>query len=243
MMLACDELRFGYEGFERLIDGIRGAGYDFVKFESTPSSARIFRLRFDVDISPTPTVVLGDILRRRNLPATFLFQLNSETYCIFSSRVLDTIDELRQQGHAVGLHIDSSIFSIDEAQIATTIDWFSACCRKIDAVVSFHRPDASVLGRRYARFRNTYSSEFFDAEHYLSDSRRSLCFVKRLNQWLAEGRTPIQLLLHPEWWERNADAGAIWTALRARRLAELEDYVTVNFRKVFAQIMKEHQAP
>jgi hypothetical protein len=50
-------------------------------------------------------------------------------------------------------------------------------------------------------------------------------------------------LLHPEWWERNADAGAIWTALRARRLAELEDYVTVNFRKVFAQIMKEHQAP
>lgn len=27
-MFACDELRFGYEGFERLIDGIRGAGYN-----------------------------------------------------------------------------------------------------------------------------------------------------------------------------------------------------------------------
>src|SRR5208337_3541750 len=102
MMFACDELRFGYEGFERLIDGVRGAGYDFVKFESTPSSARIFRLRFDVDISPTPTVVLGDILRRRNLPATFLFQLISLLNILRPPRVLDTIDELRQQGHAVG---------------------------------------------------------------------------------------------------------------------------------------------
>jgi hypothetical protein len=244
MMLACDELRFGYEGFERLIDAVLGAGYEFVRFDAAPSPiARIFRLRFDVDISPTPTLVLGDILRRRALSATFLFQLNSETYCIFSSSVLDTIGELRRQGHAVGLHIDSSIFSVDEAHIAATIDWFSTCSRKIDAVVSFHRPDASVLGRRYTRFRNTYSSEFFDTEHYLSDSRRSLDFAKCLSYWLAEGRTPIQLLLHPEWWESHVDIESIWTTLRARRLAELEDYVIVNFSKVFSQILKKHQAP
>ncbi len=182
-MLAGDELRFGYDGFGRLIDAVLGAGYTFARFDAAPPpTGRIFRLRFDVDISPTPTPVLGDMLRRRGLCATFLFQLNSETYCIFSTKVLDTIGELRQQGHAVGLHIDSSIFSVDEAQIAMTIDWFSTCCRKIDAVVSFHRPNASVLGRHYTRFQNTYSSEFFDNEHYLSDSRRSLCFAKRLSQ-------------------------------------------------------------
>ncbi len=240
-MLACHELCFGYEGFEHLIDTVLGAGYTFVRFDATPPpTARIFRLRFDVDISPAATLVLGDILRRRALSATFLFQLNSETYCIFSSRVLDTIGALRRQGHAVGLHIDSSIFSVDEAHIAATIDWFSKCCRKIDTVVSFHRPDASVLGRRYSRFQNTYSSEFFDSEHYLSDSRRSLNFAEHLRHWLAEGRTPIQLLLHPEWWETPADLESIWNTLRARRLAELEDYVIANFRKVFSRILKKH---
>jgi hypothetical protein len=234
-----NELQFGNEGFEQLIDTVLAAGYTFARFDiPATSSGRIFRLRLDVDISPTAALALGDILTRRGLPATFLFQLNTETYCIFSSRVLDSISELRRQGHAVGLHIDSAVFNVDEAHIAATIDWFSKCCRTIDAVVSFHRPDASVLGRRYNAFQNAYASEFFDPEHYLSDSRRSLAFAARLSQWLAEGRTPIQLLLHPEWWETPADADSIWNTLRARRMAELEDYVAVNFRKVFSHILK-----
>jgi len=239
MMPAPLELRFGNDGFEHLIDGVLAAGYTFARFDIPPApSHRIFRLRFDVDISPTAALPLAEILRARGATATFLFQLNSETYCIFSDRVLDSITALRTQGHAVGLHIDSSVFKVDEAQIAATLDWFSACCRTIDPVVSFHRPDASVLGRQYSRFKSAYSAEFFDAEHYLSDSRRSLDFTAALGRWLDEGRTPIQLLLHPEWWETPADADGIWNILRARRMAELEEYVTVNFRKVFSPILK-----
>jgi hypothetical protein len=238
-VLAPLELRFGNEGFEQLIDRVLAAGYAFARFDvPPPRSHRIFRLRFDVDISPTATLALADMLGRRGATATFLFQLNSETYCIFSGGVLDTITALRTQGHAVGLHIDSSVFKVEEAPIAATLDWFSACCRPIDPVVSFHRPDANVLGRQYSKFKSAYSAEFFDAEHYVSDSRRSLDFTAALGQWLAEGRTPIQLLLHPEWWESCADADGIWNNLRARRMAELEEYVTVNFRKVFSPVLK-----
>ena len=238
-MLAPHELRFGNEGFEHLIDTVLAAGYSFARFDIPPlPAARIFRLRFDVDISPSATLALADVLRRRGVSATFLFQLNSETYCIFSRRVLDAISELRRQGHAVGLHIDSSAFSVEESHIAATVGWFSTCCRTIDPVVSFHRPDTSVLGRRYSGFHSAYSSEFFDADHYLSDSRRSLDFATHLRQWLVEGRTPIQLLLHPEWWETHADVGAIWNTLRARRMADLEEYVAANFRKVFSHILK-----
>jgi hypothetical protein len=239
-MLTGADLRFGYEGFERMIDAILAARYGFARFDRAPPAiSRICRLRFDVDISPASTLVLGDILQRRSLPATFLFQLNCETYCIFASRILDTIDELRRQGHAVGLHIDSAVFGADEERIAMTIEWFSTCCRRIDNVVSFHRPDMTVLGRRYAKFQNTYAAEFFDVERYLSDSRKSLEFINPLRQWLDEGRTPLQVLLHPEWWESDAEAETVWNTLRARRLAELEDYVTVNFRKVFAPILQD----
>ena len=242
-MLVPHELRFGNQGFEHLIDTILSAGYTFGRFDlPPPPSPRIFRLRFDVDISPPAVLPLADILNRRGLPATFLFQLNTETYCIFSSRVLDSINELRRQGHAVGLHIDSSVFAVDEAQIAATLDWFATCCRTIDPVVSFHRPDASTLGRHYSRFKSAYSTEFFDADHYLSDSRRSLDFVPHLGRWLREGRTPIQLLLHPEWWETSAGADDVWNTLRIRRMAELEEYVTVNFRKVFAHMLKARNA-
>jgi hypothetical protein len=238
-MLASHEVRFGNDGFERLIDAISAAGYIFARFDvAPPASKSIVRLRFDVDISPAATLNLADILRRRGAAATFLFQLNSETYCIFSRQVLDNISELRGQGHAVGLHIDSSIFCVDESHIAATLDWFSTCCREVDRVVSFHRPDSGVLGRHYASFKSAYSAEFFEAERYLSDSRRSLDFVGRLGEWLDEGRTPIQLLLHPEWWETPLDVDGIWNALRRRRMAELEDYVAANFRKVFSPVLK-----
>ena len=168
------EPRFGPELFEAIIGRILAAGYAFARFDRPAPAGRVLRLRFDIDISPPAALLLGDILARRGLPATFLVQLNAETYGAFAPDVLAGIDRLRGQGHAVGLHIDQALIGEDEDRIAATLDWFCACIRPIDRVVSFHRPTPGVLGRRYSRFVSAYASGFFDPERYLSDSRRSL---------------------------------------------------------------------
>ena len=229
---------FGPATFEAIVKDVLAAGYTFARFDRPPGNAsRVCRLRFDVDISPLAALRLGEILHGNDVAATFLFQINAGTYSVFSAPVLDAIDTLRGQGHAVGLHIDQSLLGEDEAAISATLDWFSTCCRPIDRVVSFHRPGPTVLGRTYAGFASTYASEYFDSESYLSDSRRSMEFRSRLATWLTEGRSPMQLLLHPEWWEPLDDVQTIWESLRARRLAELEDYVLKNFSKVFTGVI------
>jgi hypothetical protein len=193
-------------------------------------------LRFDVDISPINARVLGRLAAAQGWPASFLFQLNAETYNALGPATLDTIRELRSLGHCVGLHIDQRLSGEDEAPIARTLAWFRRCVVPIEPVVSFHRPTASVLGRSYRRFASAYAPEAFAPERYLSDSRRSLAFVPTLRAWLAQGRSPIQLLLHPEWWQESEGVEAIWQEVRARRARELESYLVENFNKVFGHL-------
>ena len=229
---------FGPALLAELVREIQEAGYEFVRFDQPCTAPKSLYLRWDVDISPAGAMQAGELLHQHSVAANFFFQFNAETYSGFSKPVLDGIDRLRGQGHAVGLHFDQELLGEDEEILSCTLDWFHQCCRKIDRMVSFHRPTPSVLGRDYGRFLSTYSSQFFDPERYLSDSRRSLDFRPRLSQWLAQGRTPLQLLLHPEWWEPFDNATAIWKHLRQRRQAELEAYVLKAFAKVFTPVLE-----
>ncbi len=213
------------------------AGYSFARFDRVPAHGKVLFLRHDVDISPRNMLLLGRLAREQGVASNVFFQLNAETYNIFSDEVLDIMRTLRAAGHCVGLHIDEVRFGADEGVIRRTIDWFSSCVTPVDDVISFHRPSAAVLGRHYGSFINAYDPRFFTPDAYLSDSRRSLAFLPTLAEWLGSGRPRIQLLLHPEWWTGINDDLGIWTELRARRQYELEQYLTTNCRKVFGHVV------
>jgi hypothetical protein len=223
--------------FSDIVLAAKTAGYAFARFDRAPSAGKRFFLRHDVDISPRAARLLGQLAQQQGAAANFFFQLNAETYNIFSDEVLGIMRDLRAGGHCVGLHIDQARFGEDEAAIRRTVDWFSSCVTPIDEAVSFHRPSAAVLGKRYGAFLNAYDPRFFNPESYLSDSRRSLAFLPKLADWLAAGRPLIQLLLHPEWWSGIDDEAGVWTELRARRQHELAQYVTTNFAKVFHHVV------
>lgn len=235
MSLTSTSVRFGPALLHDIITQVEERGYRFARFDqSTSAGEKWLRLRWDVDISPAGAFSVGKLLHQRGVQASFCFQLNAETYNLLTRPILDGLAELRDLGHAVGLHLDQNLLGEDEQVLSRTLDWFDQCCQKVDRLVSFHRPSATVLGKRYESFINTYAEEFFSSECYLSDSRRSLDFLPRLLDWLKEGRTPLQLLLHPEWWEPFEDARAVWKNLRQRRLQELENYVKSSFSKVFS---------
>jgi hypothetical protein len=214
------------------------SGYSFVRVDREATSGRKeFYLRHDVDISPACALRLGEIAAEEGVTSSFFFQLNAETYGLFCQRSLMIVRRLRSMGHCVGLHMDENLIGADSEKVLNTLQWFNACCEPVDMAVSFHRPSPAVLGKDFAGFASGYSSLVWGPDKYLSDSRRSAEFHPRLIEWLAEGRTPIQLLLHPEWWHPHTSVEAIWADLQGRRLQELGDYMLANFPKVFSPVI------
>lgn len=92
------------------------------------------------------------------------------------------------------------MFGDDDAGVTATVEWFSNVVTPIDRVVSFHRPARAVLGRDFAGVTDAYAPPFFVQGQYFSDSRRSSDFFIPLASSIADGVTPLQVLLHPEWW-------------------------------------------
>jgi hypothetical protein len=228
---------FGARLFGDILTTAKLAGYVFARLDQAPADGKVIFLRHDVDISARNALVLGRLAQEQAVQSNFFFQLNAETYSIFSDEVIEIMRTLRAAGHCVGLHVDETRFGTDEGVIRRTIDWFSSCVLAVDDVMSFHRPSPAVLGKSYASFINAYDSRFFSPDSYLSDSRRSLAFLPTLEQWLASGRPRLQLLLHPEWWADINDDRAIWNELRERRQQELEQYLMINCRKVFGHVI------
>ena len=232
-----DTSAFGASLFSDVLAKARAAGYAFARFDRAAPGGKVFYLRHDVDISPRNVLLMGRLAQEQGVASNIFFQLNAETYSIFSDEVIDIMRALRAAGHCVGLHVDEVRFGADEEVIRRTIDWFSSCVLPVDDVVSFHRPSGAVLGTPYTSFVSAYDPRFFSPDSYLSDSRRSLDFLPKLAEWLSAGRARIQLLLHPEWWTGINDDLGIWTELRARRQYELEQYLTTNFRRVFGHVV------
>lgn len=241
-----DHATFGEDSFRNILDAALDGGYLFLRLDE-PMDAfplenrRTFHLRHDVDISPAMALRLGEIEREHGVMGNFFFQINAETYSFFAPETLEIIGDLRGMGHCVGLHIDELLIGSNERAIEHTLDWVAGHVVAIDRAVSFHRPSAAVLGRRYATFMNAYDERVFDADSYLSDSRRSLAFLATLTDWIAKGRPHIQLLLHPEWWREVSSVDQFWTLLSDRRTDQLRRYMLGNFPKVFAGVLSQEE--
>jgi hypothetical protein len=228
---------FSYEGFAGILHRILARGYTFRTIDEEPPGPgeRTLYLRHDVDLSARAAARLGEIEAGRGVRATFFFLLGADTYNLLSPANLAIMRRLRSAGHRVGLHIDERLVRDEEEPVRRTLEWFDACVEPIDRVVSFHRPTPAVLGRAYRSFASAYRPAIFSPERYLSDSRRSAAFEEPLRAWLDQGRSPIQLLLHPGWWHPVADAEECRQALLRRRMAEVRRYLSDNFGKVFGE--------
>ena len=74
-------------------------------------------------------------------------------------------------------------------------------------------------------------------------SRRNPDCYEKLEAWLAQGRTPLQLALHPIWWYPEPDLAVLHQSLRQRRLLELDRYLLKNFKTVFGGLIDTVACP
>jgi hypothetical protein len=198
---------FTLEGYEALIAALLARGYHIRSFADAQPGERHLILRHDVDQSLEAAVRLARREAAAGWAATYFVLLRSEMYNPFSPASVQALAELRQLGHAVGLHLDGALYDgeLEALEVAAHRE-----CTVLEAIlkapvdmISFHRPAPGLVpcDRVLAGRRNTYESRFIDEIGYCSDSRGGWHRGHPLkNPAVVEGRA-LQLLTHAIWWD------------------------------------------
>jgi hypothetical protein len=159
-------------------------GYTWATFDHEPRAGDLF-LRHDVDLSLDAALALARIEGGLGARATYFLMTESRFYNLSSHAGRHAIDELRELGHAVGLHAVYPNARLDE---------------RFDHVIAWHNPDPEYMSEPIDGAVNVMQSPWFTPGHYRSDSNqawREGC----PHDELASGTFDwLQLLVHPEIW-------------------------------------------
>ena len=204
---------FSLAGYRSLLEAFTLSGYEVTDFDEVDPEKPHLILRHDVDMSLQAAEKIGIIEKELGVSSYYFVLLRSEMYNLFSNSNLKVIENLKNLGHQIGLHFDSSLYGKDEMDEAA--EWESECLQCLTGIevkmISFHRPAQHLLGdgNYIAGRQHTYQPKFFEAITYCSDSRGEWSHGHPLDLPAFHKKHSIQLLTHPIWWIGNSDSGPI----------------------------------
>ena len=175
---------FTLDHYRELLEAAKQGGYSFASFDHPPRPGDLF-LRHDVDLSLEAGLQMARIEHELGVRATYFLMTESVFYNLLSPAGVHTHRQVRQWGHAVGLHAVHPRLELDG---------------RFDPVIAWHNPDPEYMSEPVGGAVNAMQSPFFDPEHYRSDSNhrwRHGCPHEQLETGAFEW---LQLLVHPEIW-------------------------------------------
>jgi len=179
-----DACTFDLAHYRELLEAAQAGGYDWASFDRHPRNGDLF-LRHDVDLSLEAALEMARLEHELGVRATYFLMTESGFYNLDSHVGKYAQRQLRQWGHAVGLHAVYPRAELD---------------RRFDKVIAWHNPDPEYMSQPIGGAVNVMEEPYFTPGHYRSDSNR---------QWregcpddeLRDGRFEwLQLLVHPEIW-------------------------------------------
>ena len=180
---------FDLDHYRELLAAAGLGGYRFADFSADPEPGDLI-LRHDVDLSLEAAVELAELEGDAGVRATYFLMAESVFYNLASPAGEAAIATLRSLGHAVGLHAVYPRAELDG---------------RFDPVVAWHNPDPEYMRAPIDGATNVMGDEFFDPDHYRSDSNqhwRHGCPHGQLERGEVEW---LQLLTHPEIWAFAGD--------------------------------------
>jgi hypothetical protein len=204
------ECTFDLDHYRDLLAAAEAGGYRFATFDAEPRPGDLF-LRHDVDLSLEAAVELARLEQSLGARATYFLMTESVFYNLDSELGRETLRELRDLGHAVGLHAVYPRVAQDD---------------RFDAVLAWHNPDAAYVNEPVDGFVNVMQPPWFTKGKYRSDSNqhwREGCPEDELRTSAFEW---LQLLVHPEIWVYpGTTMGETMRAMVAAKQVELLDYL------------------
>jgi hypothetical protein len=193
-----------------LLEAARTGGYRPAFFDRDPAEGDLL-LRHDVDLSLDGALRVAELEAELEWPATYFLMTESVFYNLESELGRNTLRELRDLGHAVGLHAVYPRAAQDD---------------RFDAVVAWHNPDSAYVNGPVSGFVNVMQAPWFTKGKYRSDSNqhwREGCPHDELRAGAFEW---LQLLVHPEIWVYpGATMGETMRAMVEAKQGELFDYL------------------
>ncbi|HET8527377.1 MAG TPA: hypothetical protein VFL60_00565 [Gaiellaceae bacterium] len=175
---------FDLDHYAELLDAAAAGGYRWARFDGEPRPGDLF-LRHDVDLSLPAALTMARLERERGATATYFLLTESVFYNLASHEGHAALAELRDLGHAVGLHAVHPRVARDE---------------RFDAVMAWHNPDPEYVFEPVDGLVNVMQPPWFTQGRYRSDSNahwREGCPHEELRAGAFEW---LQLLVHPEIW-------------------------------------------
>jgi hypothetical protein len=166
-------------------------------------------LRHDVEYSIPVAGRMAKIESDLGIQATYFLQLHSVFYNPLDKDVYDTIKNIMDLGHHLGLHFDSHFWGIEKEEDLErymlidkeTLEKYFECEIK---VFSFHCTNDFILScekERYAGMINVYSKYFKKEIGYNTDST-GIWRYERLENRLKEAKDEkLQILIHDGMWQ------------------------------------------
>jgi hypothetical protein len=188
--------------YRELLDAAKAAGYRWASFDRHPRRGDIF-LRHDVALSLEAALETARAEHELGVRATYLLMTESAFYNLSSHVGRYAQRQLRQWGHAVGLHAVHPRAELD---------------RRFDRVVSWHNPDASYAAEPVFGAVNVLEEPYFAPAGFRSDADG--CPHEEIAAGTLEW---LQLLVHPERWVYDGPQ-----ALLDAKRAQWVDYLRVE---------------
>jgi hypothetical protein len=179
--MTCD---FTPTHYRELLDAARAGGYAWASFDRHPRAHDLL-LRHDVDLSLEAALEMGRLEHELGVRATYFLMTESAFYNLDSDVGRHAQRQLREWGHAVGLHAVHPRAELDG---------------RFDRVVAWHNPEPAYVSRPLDGAVNVMEPPYFTQGLYRSDSNRHWregCPHEELAAGTFEW---LQLLVHPEIW-------------------------------------------
>src|SRR5690348_2510590 len=99
---------FSRAGYRCLIEAFLAADYRPTTFENVRRERRDVIIRHDVDVSLEIAGDIGEIEREMGVQATYFVMISNSFYNIHSYEGRRSLARLRELGHDIGLHFDTT---------------------------------------------------------------------------------------------------------------------------------------
>ncbi len=203
---------FDLAHYGELLAAAKSGGYRFAFFDREPAPGDLL-LRHDVDLSLDAALTLAGLEAEAGAQATYFLMTQSVFYNLASAEGEHALERLRELGHRVGLHAVYPQLELDD---------------RFDPVVAWHNPDPEFMGEPLDGAVNVMQPEYFDPEHYRSDSNQHWRRGCPHGELAGSSFEWLQLLTHPAIWAYPGETMretmlAMLEAERGRDLERLAD--------------------
>ena len=204
---------FTHAAYADMVGDLLERGYQFSSFAEAETQLDVDRpfvlMRHDIDMSLQAALRMARQESDFGVQSTYFFLVRTDNYNVFSEDGSNTVREILDLGHHLGLHFDCASYPVGFAtndlarscaqEVGMLEHWFS----KPVSIVSYHRPDARVLTGDpaiSAPLPHTYMGLFRDRIRYISDSGGRWVDGSPTTSVEFSRGLPLHILIHPVWW-------------------------------------------